>query len=351
MPGIFGAQQAAVQSDPIDRLIQSLRAPETKVTSFSGADSDDYLQFKTSFARLYHKPDNDMQYLFSQLMLALKGEAKAGIQHLTNSPNAYQQAWTLLEQRYNNRSVVLMKVEARFSTLKAVKSLRDAEALRDAYNHIMSLYYTYVNHGVQQGGSSLIQRFLARLPWEFRKEWMKSVARNQADGESVEQFLHQLGEAVELSESLSLVDKVIGKEAEKQEAKEDKQSSGDKKNSGNKSKMPAVAAFAADAQQQANGGGQQQQPKIDPNKCLCCQKGQHALQNCNKFKDLSVRSRFELCKKRKICIGCFQTGHIAKKCQSSGKCDSCGKKHHQLLCKGKSAAANVAIQGGAEEQK
>lgn len=65
--------------------------------------------------------------------------------------------------------------------------------------------------------------------------------------------------------------------------------------------------------------------------CLCCAGKQHNLESCNKFLNLSVQSRFDFVKERKLCLLCFSPSHLVKGCRSGFKCEKCNYSHNSLL--------------------
>lgn len=67
--------------------------------------------------------------------------------------------------------------------------------------------------------------------------------------------------------------------------------------------------------------------------CYCCQKTKHALIECDKFKRLSVESKWNLLRRvRKICFNCLEEGHRSTDCDKK-KCSesNCERSHHKLL--------------------
>ena len=67
-------------------------------------------------------------------------------------------------------------------------------------------------------------------------------------------------------------------------------------------------------------------------KCPKCSKD-HTLYRCTEFKDMTVEARRQFVQNHRLCFNCLHSGHIATKCQSSGRCQEkdCHKNHHTLL--------------------
>jgi len=74
-----------------------------------------------------------------------------------------------------------------------------------------------------------------------------------------------------------------------------------------------------------------QKPKsTESEKCRCCG-GAHALKDCAKFLGASVDDRYQIVCSHRLCLVCFESGHMSYKCKSS--CSVCKRRHHGLLHK------------------
>ena len=63
--------------------------------------------------------------------------------------------------------------------------------------------------------------------------------------------------------------------------------------------------------------------------CPYC-KDEHAIYNCETFKKLTPRERFDSAKSAALCINCLRSNHRVLDCNSS-PCRKCNKRHHSLL--------------------
>ncbi|XP_062707822.1 uncharacterized protein LOC134288108 [Aedes albopictus] len=82
-----------------------------------------------------------------------------------------------------------------------------------------------------------------------------------------------------------------------------------------------------------------QKPKISqvhsvvssPSKpCPFSKQAAHSVFKCDVFRNSSVADRYELVKKKALCINCLSPDHQIKNCSSSA-CRVCGQKHHTML--------------------
>ena len=62
-------------------------------------------------------------------------------------------------------------------------------------------------------------------------------------------------------------------------------------------------------------------------KCLFCDKNNHALDKCFKFRDKQMEEKKEFIVKNHICFGCFKFGHSSKQCKDRLVCSICAKRH------------------------
>ena len=67
--------------------------------------------------------------------------------------------------------------------------------------------------------------------------------------------------------------------------------------------------------------------------CLYCEGPKHAIADCRKFSSLKVTERSEHCKKKGLCFGCLNPGHMKKGCPNKdwSKCSKCPRQHPTAL--------------------
>ena len=67
--------------------------------------------------------------------------------------------------------------------------------------------------------------------------------------------------------------------------------------------------------------------------CLYCEGPRHALADCRKFSSLKAAEKSEHCKRRGLCYGCLNPGHIKKSCPNPewAKCKKCQRAHATAL--------------------
>ena len=65
--------------------------------------------------------------------------------------------------------------------------------------------------------------------------------------------------------------------------------------------------------------------------CLSCERVGHVLDDCRKFRQLSIEQRKEFIKEKKLCFACLRSGHRAKECRARLTCKTCKKMHATCL--------------------
>ncbi|XP_058816297.1 uncharacterized protein LOC131679577 [Topomyia yanbarensis] len=67
-----------------------------------------------------------------------------------------------------------------------------------------------------------------------------------------------------------------------------------------------------------------------PRPCPFCKQSAHSPFKCEAFRNSPIQQRYELVKRKALCINCLSPDHQIKNCSSSA-CRVCGQKHHTML--------------------
>ena len=65
-------------------------------------------------------------------------------------------------------------------------------------------------------------------------------------------------------------------------------------------------------------------------KCKFCN-GHHTSSLCNTYNTVILKN--DRAKQLKLCYNCLHDNHVISACNNPGRCRSCGRKHHTLLCR------------------
>lgn len=68
----------------------------------------------------------------------------------------------------------------------------------------------------------------------------------------------------------------------------------------------------------------------EPNNCVYCS-GPHKLCKCPRFRNLPIRSCWDILEQTQVCINCFSRAHMTGACEQ-GACRLCKSKHNSLMC-------------------
>lgn len=106
---------------------------------------------------------------------------------------------------------------------------------------------------------------------------------------------------------------------------------------GNKDKPPRVSLVGVEVSQS----------KVST-KCQHC-KGNHVIEKCLKFKQLTVKDQCDVIHKLCLCFICFSDKHLVQQCTSSKSCSKRNSKHHVLLHFGSASTDSAEDSNPAQE--
>ena len=77
-------------------------------------------------------------------------------------------------------------------------------------------------------------------------------------------------------------------------------------------------------------GKQENVPSVFQQPCIFCN-GEHTMLLCKKFQIKHNKEKVEFLKRRGICFGCLEKGHMSKSCEKRMTCRTCQQKHPSIL--------------------
>ncbi|XP_058449460.1 uncharacterized protein LOC131429399 [Malaya genurostris] len=278
---------------------QSLRAP---LPTFDGR-YENWPRFKSMFLDLMrNSPDSDAIKLF-HLDKSLVGSAAGIIDAKTIQDNNYQQAWQILEQRYENKRLIIdVHIQGIMQLKKmAKKSSKELRSLIDECSrHVENLKF---HDQLLQGVSELmvIHILSAALDQETRELWEATIEHgvlpNYVD---TMDFLRKRCLILKRCESaVSALPSL-------------KQASSKVAPSSKASKISAVVATSSEIVCELCGGG-------------------HPNFKCSAFIKMNNEQRVAKVKDAKVCFNCLRKGHMVRACPSQRTCVKCNQKHHIML--------------------
>ncbi|KAJ8037483.1 hypothetical protein HOLleu_18308 [Holothuria leucospilota] len=74
------------------------------------------------------------------------------------------------------------------------------------------------------------------------------------------------------------------------------------------------------------------QKGTSPTRCVCCSKN-HSVEECDKFKEMTLTEREQVIKNKGLCKGCLKRSHLRRNCVRRQTCDVCRGQHPTILHK------------------
>jgi len=267
--------------------------PKLELPTFAG----DYRQW-TSFHDLFKTTIHDNQKLsgaqkLQYLKSSLRDDAAKLVQSFQVTDSNYEEAWKVLNKRYQNtREIVHSHLHRLFtqSSLTNESSRKLRELIDTTSECIRSL--EMLGQPVQTWDSILVYLVTSKLDGETRKQWEMSLTTDDlTTWKQLYKYLDQRARALAAS-SLSK-----GHHGSSNFSKQDS----------------AHVHFSSN----------------QFSKCIICNEN-HAIYRCSKFLQLSPTERLALAKEKQLCFNCLRTGHSVVDCNRSS-CRECSKKHNTLL--------------------
>lgn len=268
----------------------NIALPPINLIQFDG-DITKFISFWDTFkTNIDQRNDlNDIKKL-QYLKASVKGEALDLIRNIPISPENYQEALNLLQNRYNRENEIIFGYIDRILELKTIKS-QDTDQLKKLINETRSSLKSlkFLKQPVDHWDSLVIRILMKKLDFSIRKSWIMSLHDYKIP--KLEEFLNYL----ERISNVFSIDSPV-KEPLKNKT----------------SKSVGLHATSNET-------------------CKLC-KTNHLLINCSKFLSLNQADRLRKIKSFRLCILCFSDKHLLPDCKAV-KCKKCNGSHHLLLHK------------------
>ncbi|XP_073814339.1 uncharacterized protein [Musca autumnalis] len=275
----------------------SLKLPPCDTELFSGGYYK-WPSFRDMFTAIYikHEQLSPAQKLF-HLRAKTRGEANQIVKRFPLTDSNFDLAWEALRQRFENKRILinhqLRKIfEIDHVSSEKEKSLRN---LQYTINNCLSVLRTY-NISVISWDPILVYWVSSKLPDDTLTAWESSLSNNK-EMPSWDQLDEFITKRLNMIESVSDI----------------------RKQNSHSSNSQKVASYNTSA---STEGFQKT--------CKAC-KQNHPLRNCSKFRSWPLSDKKKFVFDHKVCENCLSYGHIAKKCKSEHRCQTCRQSHHTLL--------------------
>ena len=287
---LLKATQATQQAAEAKLPTVEVRLPKLELPTFNG-NLNEWLSFRDLFMAAVH--DNagltgaqKLQYLKA----SVRGDAALLLQSVSITNDNYEQAWDLLNGRYQNRREIVTSTLKRLVNHPPMRSDSPLE-LRKLVDNTMECIRSLKVMKVPVEHWDIIISYLIvdKLDRESKQQWELNV---------------KSGEIPELSELIAFLDK-------RSRALSNLSSTRGRISNTESQITPSRTSAASEG-------------------CPLCS-GNHFLNKCPDFIKYSLQEKQVFVRDNAVCDNCLRSGHTMEECRSGG-CRSCGERHHTMIC-------------------
>ncbi|XP_073831801.1 uncharacterized protein [Musca autumnalis] len=281
-----------------------LRLPPCTTEIFHG----DYLSwpsFRDMFTAVYIecRSITPVERLF-YLRQSTQGEALEIVKKSPLTNSGFENAWSNLRDRYENKRILVNSQLKLLFNLESVKN-ESAEEIkrlqRDINNCIVALKLHEIN--IDSWDPIFVFLCSTKLPAHTLTLWEQTV-RNKTEipkWSDLDDFLTSRFQSLE-----TVYDLIHAHGTESSQSKE--------------------SSFVS----RPNKRVRSYQANISKRLCFACSED-HFLKSCPKFLKMNQSDRFVVVKRNNLCLNCFSSNHKLNQCASQMSCSKCNMKHHTLL--------------------
>jgi hypothetical protein len=244
----------------------------------------------------------------------LTGEAEQLLRHIPISSESYDQCWTQLESRYNNKQYLGNCILKRFFAQKTLltESATDIKNLLDCTTETLN---------------ALASLKIDTSTWDIIIIYIVS---HKLDPESRKCWECKVSESVSLSEQLPTIDQFKDFLLTRYHSLEflDPRPS-----YVNKPKYVTSNSNYKGNVNQVKGNQVQRLSNLHISSNVTCSycKGEHRIIHCKDFTGLDVDVKRNFVQTNGLCFNCLGNNHSARYCKITKNCQICNRRHHSLL--------------------
>lgn len=295
-------------------ILQYSGLPKLVLPTFSG-DPFEWRPFLDQFNASVHCRQIPKIQKFTYLWSALRDEARDVIKGLSKTDANYDEALTILKNRFGDPSFLLGLYADRISGLPYVEEddNKSFRSLIDTFENSLRELNNLLNEATEDGTLQIpvhelfcASALARRLPASVYKEWLRRTEK-PVDRFQLKNLLDFAKREVDSSEIIQT------------RISTSKSSSAEIHNEEQLIHHPPMSTASV--------------LKVSSKKvraCRCCSATGHRIYKCPSFLGLSSGSRLHLCEEKKLCQNCL-ANHPSALCPSNFTCHTCGQAHHSLL--------------------
>lgn len=297
-------------TDEINRFLEKIKVPK-----FTG-EQHRWLAFYKSFKSMVHDKNYTPVEKFHYLYNSLTEKARKVIGGL-DTAESYDEAWTTLIKRYDNKRVIVNAHLQHFNGFQLPnKPLSDDLLSLVDVTNLTTRSLRTMQIPTEHWDAILVFLISRKLDDKTREFW--ETEQKSTDIPKLEEMLACIESR---ARSLQLAEEARGQIR-----------TTSVRNTQHRQPMTVHAATTSD-----NGTSTSKQ------NCLLC-KNEHWIHKCPQLIDTPMDKRFDLIRGiPNLCYNCLRIGHVKRECRSSG-CKYCpnNQRHNSILCRRGPALANSA---------
>ncbi|XP_025999410.1 uncharacterized protein LOC113007157 [Astatotilapia calliptera] len=311
-PVIHQADSITVLAEAIAESINVSRLPTPEPSIFMG-DPLRYSDWKMSFQTLIGRKNIPVGERVYYLRKYVGGPAKKAIESyfLLGTDTAYNSAWDILEERFGSSFVIAKAFKDKLAAWPKIGP-KDSVELRDFSDFLRGCQAAMS----QIKGLEVLndcdenQKLLTKLPDWLVASWNRKVTE-------VEETCNVFPTFSQFVEFITKEAKIACNPVTSLHAL--------KFNDGEKVKITKARNIGAKVL------ASNSEENAERKKCTFCERCNHGIQTCWKFRERPVEERVKFVQTRKLCFGCLQPGHLSRTCKRRSLCETCKEKHPTCL--------------------
>lgn len=330
------------QVDPLTKLVNLLterqgELPKKEPETFKG-DVYHYPTWLKSWETLVESKRESVSDRLYYLGLYTSSEAKEAIKGFLSQDTieAYWMAMSTLKERYGNAFSVAQAYKSRISKWPKIRQ-DDAKGLRDFSDFLRQCLtaMAHIKYLNSLDSADEIYKILEKLPKGIADRWVRIACRSLHGNDELALGVEQVGgnyptfskfcEFLQNEARVACCAASMQPEAAVIPVKRD-----DYRNTGKSLRSFASGADEVDKSKNDFKFKESASSHKPPLHCIAC-KGNHMLEDCQKYLALSTVERVSFASGNGLCFACIRRGHKKFQCRSRNYCEKCGLKHHTTL--------------------
>jgi hypothetical protein len=317
----------------LDKLVTIQREsalPAGHLDTFDGSNILEFPSFMKNFQLIVEENTHQAKRRLEMLLKYTHGEAKALIKDcslIEPQEAAYARALSLLKRDYGHPALLAEANRKKAQEYPRVPS-GDKGALKRYATFITNCYTAKMSNDEMtfMDSHEFLRLVASKLPVPIQQRWIAQVGRYREDQsrsatmQDFERFVGQLSRDENDPRIAGL-----GYQGRTQGKPENNRNRG--------TRAYATEVKTPPKNQFMNTSTSTKKNMAEQWPCLYCQGPRHSMVDCRKFQTLKAEERSDYFKKKGLCFGCMNQGHMKRNCPNPewAKCKKCQRSHATAL--------------------